>query len=283
MTATAPITDQTAYWNGAAGRKWTDFQDRLDVTFAPVLDELLRRAAIRPGERVIDIGCGCGASAIAVAERVGPAGHVTALDISAEMLARARQRTPASLEIDYLQADAATHPFAKQAADGLLSRFGVMFFEHPAQAFANLAAALRAGGRLAFVCWRAARENPYFIAPVQEAYKHVPRLPEMKPEDPGPFAFASDERVRTILGEAGFTDITVAPFDAELDLSSGRGLDHALTVATSIGPASRALEGQAQDKVAAARADIRAMLARHLQGERVLLKAAMWMVTAVRS
>lgn len=281
MTATAPITDQAAYWNGAAGRKWTDFQDSLDVTFAPVLDELLRRAAIRAGERVIDIGCGCGASAIALAERVGPAGHVTALDISSEMLARARQRTPEALKIEYLLADAATHRFAKPA-DVLLSRFGVMFFEHPAQAFANLAASLRAGGRLAFVCWRAARENPYFIAPVQEAYKHVPRLPEMKPEDPGPFAFASEERVRTILGEAGFTEIAVAPFDAELDLSAGRGLDHALTVATSIGPASRALEGQPHDKVAAVRADIRAMLARHLQGERVLLKAAMWMVTAIR-
>lgn len=282
MTATPPIVDQAAYWNGAAGRKWTDFQDSLDVTFVPVLDELLHHADIRPGERVIDIGCGCGASAIALAERVGSNGHVTALDISAEMLARARQRTPAALEIDYLQADAASHPFAKEAADALVSRFGVMFFDDPAQAFTNLAAALRRGGRLAFVCWRAPRENPYFIAAVQEAYKHVPRLPEMKPEDPGPFAFASEERVRAILTEAGFCAIAIAPFDAELDMAAGRGLDQALTVATSIGPASRALEGQPQDKVEAARADIRTMLARHQQGERVLLKAAMWTVTAVR-
>ncbi|UTD28155.1 class I SAM-dependent methyltransferase [Bradyrhizobium sp. WD16] len=282
MTATPPIVDQAAYWNGAAGRKWTDFQDSLDVTFVPVLDELLHRADIRPGERVIDIGCGCGASAIALAERVGSNGHVTALDISAEMLARARQRTPAALEIDYLQADAASHPFAKEAADALVSRFGVMFFDDPVQAFTNLAAALRRGGRLAFVCWRAPRENPYFIAAVQEAYKHVPRLPEMKPEDPGPFAFASEERVRAILTEAGFGALALAPFDAELDMAAGRGLDQALTVATSIGPASRALEGQPQDKVEAARADIRTMLARHQQGARVLLKAAMWMVTAVK-
>src|SRR5215813_3044661 len=84
--------DQVAYWGGAAGQRWVDRQETLDVILAPILDILLDRAAVGRGERVIDVGCGCGASAIALARKVGPPGRVTAVDISAPMLARARER-----------------------------------------------------------------------------------------------------------------------------------------------------------------------------------------------
>ena len=89
--------------------------------------------------------------------------------------------------------------------DLLASRFGVMFFADPALSFANMRKALRPSGRLAFACWREPRENPWMMAPLQAAYKHVPKLPQQGPEDPGPFAFASEARVRRILDAAGFT------------------------------------------------------------------------------
>ncbi len=282
-TSTPNRMDQQAFWNGTAGRKWTDFQETLDETFAPVLRKLLARGAIKRGEKVIDVGCGCGASSVELGHAVGPDGEVLGIDISADMLTRARERTAVGAPVTYALADATTHAFPSGHFDVLFSRFGVMFFDAPEHAFANLASALRPGGRLVFACWRQPRENPYFILPVQEAYKHVPKLPEMKPDDPGPFAFASEERVQRILGAAGFTSVAMEPFDTPLDMAAGRGLDHAVTSALSIGPANRALEGQPQDKVAAAAQSIREALARHADGNSVNLKGAIWIVTAVKA
>lgn len=278
----SPRIDQQAFWNGAAGQQWTDFQDTLDVTFAPVLHALLTSAAIRPDERVIDIGCGCGASSLELAAQVGAGGEVLGIDISAVMLARARQRTPAALPVQYLLADAATHGFPPGRSDLLFSRFGVMFFPDPVAAFRNLAAALKPAGRLTFACWRTPRENPFLITALQEAIRFVPRLPETPPDEPGPFAFAAPERVRRILGDAGFMDIGVDPYDCDLDLAGGRGLAHARTMALSIGPAGRALDGHDAETVAAAGDAIEARLKQHQRGDSVALAGAMWIVTATK-
>ena len=85
---------------------------------------------------------------------------------------------------------------SSHGADLVVSRFGVMFFADPAKSFANLRKGLKPGGRLVFACWREAKQNPFFILPLREAGKHAPPLPETNPEDPGPFAFASEARVR---------------------------------------------------------------------------------------
>ena len=122
----------------------------------------------------------------------------------APMLARARQIAPAGCAVDFVLADATVYPFEPASFDLLASRFGVMFFAEPALSFANLHRAMRPSGRLAFACWREPRENPFFMVPLQAVYKHVPKLPQLGPEDPGPFSFASEARVHRILGEAGF-------------------------------------------------------------------------------
>src|SRR4029077_6080044 len=135
------------------------------------------------------------------------------------------------------------YPFHPATFDLLTSRFGVMFFADPVLSFANLRLALRPTGRVAFVCWREPRDNPWAMAPLQAVYQHVPRLPQMGPEDPGPFAFASEERVRRILGGAGYSEIVMERCDLSLDIANGGGLDAAAQSALEIGPASRALEG----------------------------------------
>jgi len=274
--------DQQAYWNGAAGHKWTDHQDTLDITFAPVLRALITRAAVRPGERVIDVGCGCGASSVELASMVGAGGEVLGVDISAEMLERARQRAGAALPLRFLLGDAGSHAFPRGATDLLFSRFGVMFFPDPVAAFRNLAGALKAAGRVTFACWRTPRENPFFITALQEAIRFVPRLPETPPDEPGPFAFANPDRVRRILGDAGFSNIAVDPFDCDLDLAGGRGLGHARTMALSVGPASRALDGHPTATVKAAGDAIEERLRQHLRGGSVPLAGAMWIVTATK-
>jgi hypothetical protein len=155
-----------------------------------------------------------------------------------------------------------------------------MFFAEPARSFANLRRALRPTGRLTFACWRDPRENPFFMAPLQAVYKHVPKLPRPEPEDPGPFSFASEERVRRILGEAGFQGIEMEPCNLALDVAVGRGLDVAVQSALEIGPAARALAEQPPDVVAAATDSIREALAVYLSGPSVPLPASIWIVTA---
>ncbi|CAN5342876.1 methyltransferase domain-containing protein [soil metagenome] len=273
--------DQIAYWNGAGGRHWTERQQQQDVVLAPVSKILIDRAAVKTGETVIDIGCGCGSTSFDLISLVGPGGRVPGVDISEPMLNRARELTPAGAPVEFTLADATVYPFEPASADLLFSRFGVMFFAQPSDSFANMRKALRPGGRLAFACWRTPRDNPWMMLGLQEVYKHVPKLPEVKPEDPGPFAFASEERVHRILGEAGFSNIAMERADLSLDIATGRGIEAAIESMLAIGPTSRALDGQPPDKVAAATDSIRTMLTSHLKGDSVPLGGSIWIVTAI--
>ena len=119
------------------------------------------------------------------------------------------------------------------------------------------------------------------MLPLQAAYKHVPRLPELGPEDPGPFSFANEERVHRILGEAGFSSIALERQDLALDVAAGRGLDIAVKSTVEIGPASRALEGQPPEKIEAVADSIRAALVPFVRGDQIPLGASIWIVTAV--
>jgi ubiquinone/menaquinone biosynthesis C-methylase UbiE len=283
MDAAAPHernADQSAYWNGSGGQHWTDRQEIQDAVLAPVSRALIAHAAIAQGESIIDIGCGCGGTTLAIAAQIGPSGHALGLDISSPMLARAQERTPPGAPVRWVVADATVYPFEPGRADLLFSRFGVMFFADPALSFANMRKALRPGGRLAFACWREPRQNPWLILPLQAAYQHAPRLPELGPEDPGAFSFASEDRVKSVLSKAGFSSIAMQPVDLMLDIAVGRGLDTAVEGALAIGPASRALEGQPTEVRSAAVGAVRSALATHQKGESVALGAAIWIVTA---
>jgi SAM-dependent methyltransferase len=272
--------DQIAYWNGPNGQRWTDRQAEQDVLLAPVTEALIDRAAARAGERIIDVGCGCGGTSIALAGRVAPTGFVLGIDISSPMLSRARQLAPKGAPVDFVLADATVYPFDPEYFDLLVSRFGVMFFAEPAVSFSNLRRALRPSGRMAFACWREPRENPWMMAPLQAIYQHVPKLPPQGPEDPGPFAFQSEERVNRVLGDAGFKGIEMEPVALSLDIAIGRGLDAAVQSAMQIGPGSRALEGHPPETRAAAAKSVKETLAPFVRGDSVPLPGSIWIVTA---
>ena len=195
-------------------------------------------------------------------------------------LARARRSAPAGLPVDFVLADATVYPFEPAGFDLLASRFGVMFFAEPALSFANMRKALRPSGRLAFACWREPRANPWMMTPLQAVYQHVPKLPPLGPDDPGPFSFASEERVHAILSAAGFTGIAIEPCNLALDIAIGGGLDAAVQSALEIGPASRALQDQSAEIRAAASRSIREVLSPFAKGQAVPLAASIWLVTA---
>jgi ubiquinone/menaquinone biosynthesis C-methylase UbiE len=272
---------EIAYWNGPGGERWVSHQRMQDVLLAEVAEILMERAAARDREAVLDIGCGAGTTSIALARQVAPDGWVLGVDVSAPLLERARQHAPAGLPLEFALGDATAYPFTPGLADLLFSRFGVMFFAEPARSFANMRRGLRAGARMVFACWREPRANPWLMLPLQAAYRHVPRLPEVGPEDPGPFSFASEARVRGILERAGFGAITLEPVDLSFDLAEGHGLDRAVELSIGMGPASRALDGQPAGLRVAAAESIRAALAPYQHDNRVPLGGAIWIVTAL--
>jgi SAM-dependent methyltransferase len=279
MTLDPANADQAGYWNGEGGRRWMQLQDSQDRLFAPITAALFAAAAPARGEAVIDVGCGAGETTLRAAAATGRA---LGLDISGPMLERARERAAAEgSPARFALADATTLDLSGEQADLMISRFGVMFFADPAATFANLRRGLRRGGRAALVCWRAPKLNPCLLLPYHAAVKHAPPLPKLGPEDPGPFSFADEARVRRILGAAGFSDITLTPLDLMLDVGVGEGLDNAVAKSLAIGPASRALADQPEAVRRAAEAEIRAALAEHVRGEAVPLAAAVWIVRAI--
>ena len=276
----AQNADQLAYWNGPGGQRWMERQASQDVMLQPVADALLERARPKAGEWVLDVGCGCGATTMAFAAKVGPKGRALGVDISAPMVARARELAPAGAPLEFVLADATIHPFEAARFDLLASRFGVMFFAEPVVSFANMRKALRAGARVAFACWCEPRDNPWIMTPLQAVYKHAPRLPRPGPEEPGPFSFASQERVHRVLGEAGFVDIGMEAHKILLDVAAGGGLEKGVEAAVNVGPAARVLQDQPPEVRTAAKESIREALAPLVKGNSIPLGAAFWIVTA---
>jgi SAM-dependent methyltransferase len=278
MTNRAPIANaaQFDYWNDHAGRTWAALQAQLDRQIAPLGLRAMDALCVTPGERVLDVGCGCGDTSLALAARAGPDGAVVGLDLSAPMLDVARTRGAAVANASFLQADAQTARF-DVPFDAAFSRFGVMFFADPVAAFTNLRAALRPGGRLAFVCWRAAAENVWMAAPYEAALPHLPPL--AAPDDPdaaGPFAFARAERGRDILGAAGFADIRIQPCDMQV---GGFDLDCAVELALRVGPLGRVLR-EAPERGEVVTEVVRRALGKFETGNGVWMPSASWIVTA---
>jgi SAM-dependent methyltransferase len=284
LPAQGPNAEQIRYWNEQAGAKWVQMQASIDAQIRPLGEIAMDRGAIAAGERVLDVGCGCGAATLAIARRVGAAAEAVGIDISAVMLERARAAAAEAGigNVRFENADAQTHRFAAGSFDVAFSRFGVMFFAHPEEAFANLRSALRGGGRLAFVCWRALEENPWMLVPLGAALQQLPAPPALpSPEAPGPFAFADADRIRRILEGAGFSAVRIDAVDETLSVGGAGGLEAAADFLVQIGPTGRILR-EANDADLCARVGdaVRAALRPYASGDGVRMPSAAWAVTA---
>src|SRR5580658_754332 len=209
-------TDMAEYWNGRPADVWVEEAERFDTMLAPFGRRLLMAANLQPGERVLDVGCGNGAVSLDAARAVGPSGRVTGVDLSVPMLGVARRRAEEQgVDVDFVQCDAQTASFDRPF-DIVVSRFGVMFFDDPEVAFANLAEAARPGGRLCFVCWQEMFANEWIAVPATAIVAHVgvPELPQAGA--PGPFALAEAQRTKNLLGSAAWSEISVDEHKVEM-------------------------------------------------------------------
>lgn len=268
------------YWNGEAGQKWVDQSDHLDAMLAPFANEVLKAAKIQTGERALDIGCGAGALTLAATVQSGNQAGAIGVDVSAPLLDLARTRAAEAGSSARFDLGDASDYSASESLDLVISRFGVMFFEQPAAAFANIRAQIQPGGRMVFICWQALSSNDWAFAPLQAVLpllKETPPMPD--PTAPGPFAFADKDRVAGLLNDAGWQNVSINPFTTQMMLP-GDNVATSTNFLLKLGATSRLIEEQGIDpqRVEAA---VMERLNQNLQSDgRVAMKAACWLVRA---
>ena len=269
---------QIEYWNGRVGQRWAAQQERIDWNLAEVTEAVIPFARAKPGEHILDIGCGCGTATLMLARAVRPNGSVAGVDISAPMLAVARARAHSGqADIPFIEADASAYDF-QPTFDLVFSRFGVMFFADPFAAFANIHKAVAPKGRLAFVCWRSMPENMWAAAPFAAAKHLLPPQEAPDPYAPGPFAFADGARLTDILSRAGFHDVALTKFDGAMNM--GDTAAEAANEALNIGPLARAA-AELDDAARAKILDVVATAMQKFAGPRgIAPAAACWLVSA---
>ncbi|HET6953409.1 MAG TPA: methyltransferase domain-containing protein [Acidimicrobiales bacterium] len=277
-----PNVEQVEYWDGSGGKHWVVQQARYDQINGGFGARVVEVLSARRGERVLDVGCGNGALSLAIGPLVAPEGSVLGLDISGPMLAMATTRARAAgLEnVRFERGDAQVHALPDAGFDVLVSRFGVMFFDDPHAAFANLARSLRSGGRVVFACWQELLANEWLTVPVGAALAHVP-MPELgEPGRPGPFSLADPDRIHSILTAVGFTDVVVDDFQCPMPM--GTAVEDTVAFMQGTDMAAMLMADVSEDAAAAAWEAVRAALAPYAGRNGVVLGGAAWIVTATR-
>lgn len=272
---TQPNQAQSELWNARAGEVWVEQNAMLDRLLEPLVPPLLE--AIEGAGAVLDIGCGAGATTLAAA-RSQPGRRCTGIDLSRPLVEAARRRAAqAGLDnASFLAADAQSHAFAPGGFDAMISRFGVMFFDDPVGAFANLRRAARPGARLAAVAWRGAAENPFMTTAERAA---APLLPDLAPRDPaapGQFAFADPDKVRGILTDSGWREVDVQPLDVAAELPEA-DLD---VYVTQMGPVGLLLSSLEEPKRSQVAAVVREAFGPYVSAGAARFTAACWLVRA---
>lgn len=275
MTHHLPNSEQFQAWNGYEGRHWSDHADRWNAVNGGFNATLLAAAAVGRRDRVLDLGCGTGQTS-RLAARAASSGTVLGLDLSGPMLERAMELAAREGlgNVEFRQADVQVEQWPAGGFDVAMSRFGVMFFEDPDAAFANVARALRPGGRIAFVCMA----DPALTDWVQ-LFATMGEFAPPAPGDgsgPGMFSLADPGHVRGLLGGAGFEQVAVEPVEAAGVW--GRDAQDAASFLLSTGPARHLLGGAVEE----ARGPLTERLRAYEGGAGVELRTSAWLVTGGR-
>lgn len=270
-------------WMAARGDKWGAQVSGLEAMLAPVDAPLIRALQLAGACRVAEIGCGGGGTALAVLRQAAPGAVVHAFDVSARLVELARQRVPVGeSRLTFGLADMASAAPADAPYDRLLSRFGIMFFEHPQAAFANLARWLAPGGRLAFAVWAPAADNPWVTA-VRDLVAEIVELPAVPPDAPGAFRYADAGPLLASLQQAGFVDLDVRDWRGPLAIGGGlppaQAAHFALEAFASFAEALAQAGGDARDRAQRAVTDL---FTGHQRDGAVRLDARVHLVTGMR-
>jgi SAM-dependent methyltransferase len=263
------------------GEFWVREAHRWDGTSGRFGEAMLDAADLKPGQKVLDVGCGAGSTTVEAGRRVAPGGAAVGVDISAPALALARQRVAAAGldSVAFIESDAQAHPFEPGAFDAVISRFGSMFFGDSAAAFANLRRGLRPAGRLAIVAWQGPLQSEWTAVAGAVAVAHFGRPPNLGgPDSPGPFAFADGDRFRSVVTAGGFRDITLEAITRPMLM--GSDVEDVVAMITSLPQSKDLFAGQPENKVEAAIDGLRKGFAPYARPEGVVMSGTAWLLTA---
>ncbi len=270
--------EQNRAWDGGEGDYWASHARQFDEGVAAYHEPLMRSSAIRPEDRVLDIGCGTGQTTRDAA-RLATEGSALGVDLSGRMLEVASSRAVEEqlTNVSFEQADAQVHPFAPSTFDVAISRTGTMFFGDPTAGFTNVARALRPSGRLVMVAWQPIADNEWFreIVAALAAGRDLPAPP---PDAPSPFALSAPERVRTVLTAAGYDDPVFE--DLRGPMYFGPTAEDAYRFV--LGLQGWMLDGLDEAGRTRARDALLATMTAHQSDGGVQFGSAMWLITATR-
>ncbi|WP_271078176.1 class I SAM-dependent methyltransferase [Aurantiacibacter sp. MUD61] len=269
------MTDKSE-WQGRVGESWAAEYRRTDRSFTMLTEHLLAQTRGIDARHMLDIGCGAGELSLAIARGRSDA-TVMGVDISPDLIEIAQERGKDLPNCSFSCADASDW-IGDKRANLIVSRHGVMFFDDPVAAFANIGDQAESGGRLLFSCFRDVSENPFFHE-IQRLLPPSDQKPD--PRAPGPFAFADRSYVESILARSNWEDISVERFDFPMIAGVGESpVEDAVSYFARIGPAARA----AREMEIGARERffdrVRELAERNLHDGIVSLPAAAWIVTA---
>jgi SAM-dependent methyltransferase len=270
--------EQLRAWDGDEGAYWAAHAEYFDRSVAEYHRRLLATAAIGARDRVLDVGCGTG-EITRDAARAARSGSAVGVDLSSQMLDYARRRAEADgvANASFLQADVQIHPFEPEAFDVAISRTGAMFFGDHVAAFTNIGRALVPGGRLALLAWQGLPGNEW-IREISGALTGGRERPALPPDAPGPFSLSEPDRVRSILGAAGFDDVDLAPVEAAMWFGTDPDDAHRFV----LGLMGWMLEGLDDAGRQRAVGDLRTTIAAHATAEGVQFGSAAWLITAAK-
>jgi ubiquinone/menaquinone biosynthesis C-methylase UbiE len=284
MSEAAVSNDEfTAFWNNVLVDKFERFRNILLDGLSYHSEAPLRTLEIAQGARALDVGCGWGDTAIALARKVGPSGSVLGLDCCDAFLEKGREdaRAAGLANLRFVAADVQTYRFQPEF-DFCFSRFGMMFFSNPVAAMRNIRSALKPGGRLMFITWRALADNPFMAIPKQIVLQYLPPPGENAQTcGPGPFSMANPEVVTAQLRAAGFEDARFERTEGRVMI--GATVEQAMDFQLALGPAGeifREAGVQAEQRRQEIEDALRTELSRHLQNGKVYMQSSSWAITA---
>ncbi len=271
--------EQAEAWDGPDGEFWAAHQARFDATISPHHAQLMAAAAIVPGERVLDIGCGNGLTSRDAARAAGERGEVLGVDLSGPMLARAAQsaKDEGLGNVRFEQGDAQVYRFPEDTFDLVMSRFGVMFFADPLAAFTNIASGVRSGGRLTMAVWGPVPRNEWVTA-MLDAVAPLRDLPKPPPGAPGPFSLADQTHAGDVLTGAGFTDVAFAASNHPFRV--GENADDAFGFVSQLQVFQKLLEDLDEPSRAKALENLRATIDAHETPDGVIFRSTALIVSA---
>ena len=274
---------QKDFWSGKGGDYWVEKQSEMDIMLNPLGEKALTKLDLKSNSEVLDIGCGCGATTLEIAKKVSEA-TVTGLDISVPMLDKAESE--ASIQgianVDFKVVDVQVDQLASEKYDYVYSRFGVMFFDDPYEAFKNIFSSIKKGGELSFVCWQDPSLNPWQSLSVQVIRGYLD-MPSPPPRSPGPFAFHEKDYVKEILEKSGFSNISFDDNQEDITMFSGKSLQEASEDYLAINPVvTEMLKDSPDDLKAEIVESLKEAFSEFHKGDGLVFPSATWVVSAIK-